>query len=79
MVSVFERLQEAIAGTLNVPAENISETARDEDLPAWDSLGHVNVMMTIEQTFDVSLDVEDFSQLTSVPAILRYLRQQGVE
>lgn len=78
-MSLFEQLQEAIAGTLNVSPDSITENTRDEDLAAWDSLGHVNLMMTIEQTFDVSLDVDDFSRLTSVPAILQFLQEQGAQ
>ena len=77
-MTAFERLREAIAGTLDVPADQITETTSAEDLAAWDSLGHVNLMMSIEQTFDVALDVEDFPKLVSVPAILEYLAGQGV-
>lgn len=78
-MSIFEQLQDAIAITLKVPASKITETTKDEDLAAWDSLGHVNLMMTLEQTFDIFLDVEDFSKLNSVPAIIEYLREQGID
>jgi acyl carrier protein len=78
-MSIFQQLQDAIATTLKVPASKITETTKSEDLPAWDSLGHVNLMMTLEQTFDVFLDVEDFSKLNSVPAIVEYLKEQGIE
>jgi acyl carrier protein len=78
-MTVFERLQDAIATTLRVSTGDIAATSRDEDIAAWDSLGHVNVMMTLEQTFDVVLDVEDFPKLTSIPAIMEYLKGQGIE
>jgi acyl carrier protein len=78
-VTVFERLQGAIAATLKVPSDSISTTTRAEDIPAWDSLGHINLMMTLEQTFDVSLDVEDFAKLNSVPAMIEYLKHQGID
>ena len=77
-MSVFPQLQDALAATLRVPTKDITETTRDEDLAAWDSLGHVNVMMTLEQTFDIELDVEDFPRLNSVPAIIEYLKGQGI-
>jgi len=77
-MSIFEQLQEAIATTLNVPANSITETSKDEDIAAWDSLGHVNLMMTLEQTFDLFLDVEDFPKLNSVPAILEYLKDHEI-
>ena len=77
-MSTFEELREAIAQTLEIPPEVITTTSTAEDVAGWDSLGHVNLMMSIEQTFDVQLDVEDFPKLTSVPAILEYLKGQGI-
>lgn len=77
-MSVFERLREAIAATLKVSPGVITELTRNEDIAAWDSLGHLNVMMSLEQTFDISLDVEDFDRLTSVPAIIEHLKSQGI-
>lgn len=77
-MSLFDRLQETMAATLKVPAARIAPDTRDEDLTAWDSLGQVNLMMALEQTFDLYIEVEDFERLKSVPAILDYLAQQGV-
>jgi acyl carrier protein len=77
-MTVFERLQEALAATLRVPIDDITEITTHEDLAAWDSLGHVNVMMTLEQTFDIVLEVEDFPKLDSVPAIIEHLKGQGI-
>lgn len=77
-MSLFERLQHTIATTLKVPASKITETTKDEDISAWDSLGQVNLMMALEQTFDIFLDVEDFAKLNSVPAIIEYLKKQAI-
>lgn len=77
-MSLFERLQPTIANVLKVPAGHITPTTRDEDLPAWDSLGQVNLIMALEQTFGVYIEVEDFEKLKSVPAILEYLAAQNV-
>jgi acyl carrier protein len=77
-MNTFNKLRDAIASTLKVPADKITENTRDEDVGAWDSVGHVNLMMMLEQTFDVSLDVEDFPKLNSVRAIMEYLERQGI-
>lgn len=77
-MSLFEQLQDTIATTLKVPAERITASTKDEDIATWDSLGHINVMMALEQTFNVFLDVEDFPRLNSVPAIIEYLKEQGI-
>ena len=78
-MTTFNQIQETIAATLNIAPSLITEDTKDTDVTAWDSLGHVNIMMSLEQTFDVFLEVEDFAQLKSVPAIVDYLRGQGLE
>lgn len=77
-MTLFERVREAMATTLNVPVNTITETTSNKNFAAWDSMGHVNLMMTLEQTFDIQLEVEDFDQLNSVKAILEYLRKQDI-
>jgi len=78
-MTAFDRLQPAIADVLKVPRESITAATRDQDIPAWDSLGHINLMMTLEQTFDLSLDVDDFARLNSIPAMIEYLKERGIE
>ena len=77
-MSTFEKLQQTISATLKVAPNKITQTTRDQDLPSWDSLGQVNLIMALEQEFGVMIEVEDFGNLNSVPAILEYLGKQGV-
>ena len=77
-MSTFNQIQETIAATLIIAPSLIREDTKATDVTAWDSLGHVNIMMSLEQTFDVFLEVEDFAQLKFVPAIVDYLRDQRV-
>jgi acyl carrier protein len=74
----FAQLQSLIATTLKVPASAITPQTRNEDVASWDSLGQVNLIMALEQSFDLEVDVEEFAELTSVSAILKYLSRQGV-
>jgi acyl carrier protein len=76
-MSAFELLQKTIASTLKVTPEKITETTSDQNLAAWDSLGHVNLIMALEQTYDLVIEVEDFSRLNSVASITRYLKDCG--
>ncbi len=78
-MSTFEQLQEVMAPALNVSADTITPTSAQSNLAAWDSLGHVNLMVALEDAFGIELQIEDFSKLGSVRAILEYLKSQGVE
>ena len=77
-MDLFSKIQPLIAHTLKLPPDKITRETSDKDLAAWDSLAHVNLMMGLEQTFDLFLEVEDFPKLTSVEAILEYLKEHGV-
>lgn len=79
MMSLFDKLQSTMAATLKVSPAEITPQSRNEDLPSWDSLGQVNLIMALEQTFDVYIEVEEFGNLTSVPAILEYLEKAGAD
>ncbi len=68
-----DRIRAVIAAALKLSPERVPADAAMEALPQWDSVGHVNVIMAIEQEFDLYLEVEDFARLTSVPAIAAYL------
>lgn len=76
-MDLFPKVQELISHTLKLPSAKITRDTSDMDLAAWDSLAHVNLMMSLEQTFDLFMEVEDFAKLTSVPAILAYLKEHG--
>ena len=77
-MSVFAQLQEIMATTLELPVTAISENSTMEEIEEWDSLGHVHIMVALEQTFDLYMDVDDFAKLDSVPAILQYLESENV-
>lgn len=78
-MSTFEQLQEVMAAALNIGADAITPGSAQSNLPAWDSLGHVNLMVALEDAFGIELQIEDFAKLGSVGTILEYLKSQGVD
>ncbi len=75
--TLLERVCATVAATLNLPLAAVGADAAADNIDAWDSLAQVNLMLAIEQTFGIELDVEDFSILTSVRAINEYLVARG--
>lgn len=75
-MSIFNQLREIMATALELPENAINENSTMEDIEEWDSLGHVHIMVALEQQFDLYMDVDDFAELNSVPAILKYLEAQ---
>ena len=47
------------------------------DLPQWDSMGHMEVMILLEQRYGVEINADTIAALTSVPAICAFLQENG--
>lgn len=67
------RIREALSLALQVPIEMISEDLAFGDLPQWDSMGHMEVMMRLEEHFGVEINADTIATLTSFASIRQYL------
>lgn len=71
------RVQALVAEAIQTPAEMVTPDLAFGDLPQWDSLGHMEVMLRLEEQFGVAVDADTIAQLISIPEICRYLEAQG--
>ena len=72
-------MKEIIAEQLNCDAESITpETSFKEDLGA-DSLDLFELVMALEDEYSVEIPSEELQDLTTVGAVIDYLKAKGVE
>ncbi len=69
----FETIRDLIATTLGIPVGQITLETKQNDLSAWDSVTHLNLMLALEEAFSITLGIDEFPLLTSVSAILEHL------
>ena len=70
---MLEKLQEIIADKLGIEASEIKpESKFSEDLGA-DSLDLFEVVMGLEEAFDISIDNEDLDQIKTVQDAMDYI------
>lgn len=76
---MLEKMREIIAEQLNCEAESIQlETSFKEDLGA-DSLDLFELVMALEDEYSVDISSEELQELTTVGAVIDYLKTKGVE
>jgi len=76
---MLEKLIEIVAEQLHVEETEVKpETDFKEDLRA-DSLDLFELVMALEEEYDVEIPTEDLEKLTTVQAVLDYLKQKGIE
>ena len=70
----FEKLQEIIADVLNVETDDITmETTFVDDLGA-DSLDIFQIIMGIEEEFDIEIPAEDAEKITTVEEAVNLIK-----
>ena len=76
---MLEKIREIIADQLSVDESAIQpETSLVKDLEA-DSLDFVELVMALEDAFDVTIEEDDTAKIVTVQDIIDFLKSQGVE
>jgi acyl carrier protein len=66
-------LLRVIADALGVSAQAITSETSSETLPAWDSLGHLHVILAVEGHFGTRFRSDEIPRLGSVLALAEHL------
>jgi citrate synthase len=73
METIIENVQALIAEALLVTAAEIPPDLAFGGIKQWDSMGHMSIMLLLEERFGVPIDADVIAMLTSLPAICEYL------
>lgn len=74
-MSNLEKLATIIADQLNVEESTITEDTTLEDLGA-DSLALVELVMSVEEEFEIQIEDEDMEKFKSVGDVLDYIESK---
>ena len=69
----FERVKTVFVDTFELSENDLSIELEFGDLPQWDSMGHMDLMMGLESEFGVEISAQSISELTSIKAILAHI------
>ncbi len=63
-MSNLEKYNNAFIESFEV-AEDQLEDLKYQDIPAWDSVGHMGLIAALEDAFDIMMDTDDIIDLSS--------------
>ncbi len=73
-----KRLEKVIREVFPIEEENIDENWTSDDIPDWDSVGHLNLIMEIEKEFDIKVEIEEMFEVEKLGDITRILKKKNV-
>jgi acyl carrier protein len=66
-----EKAYEVLSEILKIDIKSISEDKKADDFDSWDSLATINIALALEAEFNLTLSVEQISDINSVINILK--------
>ena len=67
-----EEVDQLIAETLGIPRKRVTPELAFGGVAEWDSLGHVSIMLALEERLGTEIDADRMVELTTVAAIHQY-------
>lgn len=67
--TVLEKVRQMAADTFAAPLSSIAADTTPEQIASWDSVQHLNLVMTLEGEFGIQFAPEDFDRMSSVGKI----------
>jgi acyl carrier protein len=64
-----DRLKAVMSAILEVDPSSLNEDSSVETVPGWDSLQQMNLIIAIEDEFNIRLPEDELVNLTSLPAL----------
>jgi acyl carrier protein len=71
-------VEEVVSRVFGVERLTVDERSSPETVDGWDSMGHLNLLLALEQSFNVSIDLADAMEMANVQKIRQILLGYGV-
>lgn len=72
------RIEKVFATILDIPLESINDNTSPENTPQWDSLKAMDLVLGLEEAFDVRLTTKEIVSMRSIQLVHKVLAAKGV-
>ena len=70
---------EIFTKSLSIDIKKFNEKIKYNDIPEWDSIGHMTLMSELEEGFDISIDTDDIIDFSSFKKGIQILKKYKVD
>lgn len=69
MTSIKESIKNVMSAVFELPVEQITENSSTDNIESWDSLKHLNLILALEEEFDIIIPDEEVGNITNYKLI----------
>ena len=78
-VSLFDKIIKIASEILSVPESEIKKNSKQEDVENWDSMGHLNLILAIEERLNVKFRSTDVMEMESINDIVGKIEELNIK
>lgn len=61
----IEKYKKSFLESLSIDKDILNENLKYNDIPEWDSIGHMTLMSSLEEVFQITLETDDIVDFSS--------------
>ena len=74
-----QRYKETFIKSLSISPESFNENVKYNEIPEWDSIGHMTLMSGLEDGFSISIETDDIVDFSSYKKGIEILKKYKIE
>ena len=71
----LQQVKEVLSAIIDVPVEQILDGASMDDLESWDSLAQMNLVIALEEEFQITIPDDEVGTMLSLQLIMSLLNE----
>jgi len=75
-MEIKERVLKVFASVFDINKTSLKITDTKDDIETWDSIGHLQLIMTIEENFGIKLKTEEVVGMDSIEKCINIVEQR---
>ena len=78
-MSNLEKYKQAFIDSLSISQKLLNKDLKYNEVPEWDSIGHMTLMSDLEEKFKINIDTDDIVDFSSFKKGMEILKKYKVE
>jgi len=75
----LEKYKNTFIKSLSIDEKNFKDSLEYNEIPEWDSIGHMTLMSGLEEEFDISLETDDIVDFSSFKKGIEILNKYKIK
>ncbi len=75
----LEKYKKAFTESLNVSEKEVNDNLKYNEIPEWDSIGHMSLISTLEDEFEITIETDDIVDYSSYRKGIEILKKYKIE